>query len=234
MPTASDLALEERDFWLDLAGRWGPKDASDLWADRPPKEKAVVVFFDPGPDLNRRAAEWGHELPDVDLPSLSAFASGLADLEAESWLTDKPDLATRAYEARRFLVGDRVLHWAVPWLDAVGCCYPAHEEPAFSDRDTLLGLADIMRVSPELPGVEGLLVEGEDSLGPNENLEGSAWSSSLWSGALILDAMGEIADLAAFYETAAAHWSDLADRHPGSAQLWLDLAARARHTASIT
>jgi hypothetical protein len=232
MPTASDLALEERDFWLEMTDRWTNGFAPELWEDRPPTEKDVVVFFDPGPDLARRASEWGHDLPDVDLASLAAFASGLADLEAGSWSSDEPDLATRAYEARRFLLGDRLIHWAVPWLDVVGRRYPKYEDAAHHDRDTLLKLADVMRLAPELPGREGLLVEGEDSFGPMEVPAGEPWTSSLWSGALILEGVGENDDLTAYYEAAATRWGDLATRHPGSAQLWLDLAVRARATAS--
>ncbi|MGB8360513.1 MAG: hypothetical protein WCE80_03870 [Acidimicrobiia bacterium] len=232
MPTASELALEERDLWFDLAGRWSRRYSPEVWDDRPPTEAAVVVFFDPMPDLSRRASVWGHDLPGADLASLAAFASALADLEGDSWSSEKPDLATRAYETRRFLLGDRVIHWAVPWLDAVGRSYPAHHDAAHHDRDALLGLADVMRVAPELPGAEGLQVAGEDSFGPTEIVAGEAWVGSLWSGALTLDGMSEMGDSAEFYVAAATKWAELADRRPGSAQLWLDLAARARRTAS--
>lgn len=232
MPTASDVAHEERDLWLEVAGHWDSEQVPEVWEDRPPTEKSVVVFFDPMPDLTRRASDWGHRLPGPDLASLSSFASGLADLEADSWASDKPDLATRAYEARRRLVGDRVIHWAVPWLDVVGRCYPAHRDIAHRDHDALLELADVMRVAPELPGTEGLRVAGEDSFGPTE-ITSDAWTTSLWSGALIVGGLGEIVDLQAFYRAAATQWGEVADLHPGSRQLWLDLAARARHTVAM-
>ena len=231
MPTASERALSEAADWQRLAGHWDSEETPDVWADRPPREKDVVVFYDPGEDLNKRVGDWGHRLPDHDLASLAGFAAALARTEAEGWDSGAGDIATRAYEARRFLLGDRVLHWAVPWLDAVGQSYARYRDHAHTDRDFLLNLADEMRVAPTIPGREGLVAEGEDSFGPlDTNADRDAWVSSLWSGDLTLRPTG---DLATTYESAATRWRAFAVRHPGSAQIWTDLADRATTTAAI-
>ena len=111
MPTASESAHIEAEGWVELAGHW---------TSEKPTESDVVVFHDPSDDLNRRAAAWGYRLPSVDLSALSLFAAALASNEAEAWEEGTLDLATRAYESRRFLLSDRIIHWAVPWLIAVG------------------------------------------------------------------------------------------------------------------
>lgn len=230
MPTASERALTEAAGWQRLAGHWGSQETPEVWADRPPREKDVVVFYDPREDLDKRVGDWGHRLPDHDLASLAQFAAALAGTEAEGWDSGAGDIATRAYEARRFLLGDRVLHWAVPWLDAVEQSSAKHRGHAQADRDFLLNLADEMRVAPAIPGREGLVAEGEDSFGPlDTNANQDAWVSSLWSGHLIL---GPTEDLATDYRAAATRWRAVAVRHPGSAQIWADLADRATTTAA--
>lgn len=242
MPTASETSFEESGRWAELAERWSKDRSVRLWNDRPPTEKAVVVYFDPQEDLKSKARRSGHELGDCSLPDLARFAAALARSEGGHWAADEPDLATRAYENRRFLVGDRVVHWAVPWLDAVGRCYPDTRDEAHSDRDFLLAVADEMRVEPILPGRVGLVIDGEDSFGRMEAVGGiDRWLSSLWSGHLMLDATWASLrsrgaeptseELALVYEIAEHRWRGLAERHPGSAQIWLDLAARARRTA---
>ena len=196
MPTASEIARIEAEGWVELA---------DHWASEKPTELDVVVFHDPSDDLVRRAAAWGHQLPSVDLSALSLFAAALAIKEAEAWEERTLDLATRAYEARRFLLSDRIIHWAVPWLISVG---------ADDDLRFLLDLADEMKVAPQLPGTEGLVVEGEDSYGPIDEIRGllSGW-------------VGE----SERPDNLSRFWQELAADHPGTAQLWLDLAARVSH-----
>ena len=191
MPTASERTRVEGDRWADLS----------TWTTT---EHEVTGSYDPGVDLDRRASEWGHSLPSHDLGSLALFAAALAHTEADAWDHGTFDIATRAYEARRFLLGDRIVHWAVPWLLAAG---------SEDDAKFLLDLSDEMRVAPVLTGREGLLLEGEDGFGPLTQT-GGIWSG--WVGP-----SEEPADLHHF-------WTDLATQHPGTAQLWLDLAARAQ------
>ncbi|REK15591.1 MAG: hypothetical protein DWQ40_10175 [Actinobacteria bacterium] len=215
-----------------------------VWEDRPPTEKAVIRYFDPVHDLATKAERSGYQLDDASLPSLARFAADLAESEGRHWASGDADLATRAYEARRFLVGDRVIHWAVPWLDAVGRCYPGFREDAHADRDALLEIADEMRVEPVIPGQEGLVLEGEDAFGRIEPVDDlRRWLTSLWSGHLILKATwtslrseGDeptLDDLALLYEAAAPRWRGVAQRHPGSAQIWIDLATRAERTEKL-
>lgn len=250
MPTASETSSAEAARWSDLASHWTKEVAPEIHVDRPPTERDIVVFYDPREDLSLKAADWGHRFEDNTLPALAVFAAGLAEAEAEAWKSGAGDLATRAYEARRFLVGDRVMHWAVPWLDTVGRCYPVHRAQAHSDRDFLLSIGDDMRVSPIMPGREGLVLDGEDSFGSRFGMVGHPnWLTSLWSGHLLLQVtlrrLGGVRpaetvpdpreldaeELALLYETAAQRWVGVSHRHPGSAQIWLDLSDRAGATA---
>lgn len=244
MPTASERSFTEARRWRDLAERWIPDRMPRIWDDRPPTEKAVVVYHDPIEDLLNKARRWELVLEDGSLPTLALFAAELAASEGRHWGAGDGDLATRAYEARRFLVGDRIVHWAVPWLDAVGRCYPDTREDAHADRDFLLGVSDEMRIEPLVPGREGLVIEGEDAFGRIEMVDGiDRWLSSLWSGHVMLGAtwasLRSEADepsngeLALLYEVAARRWREIAERHPGSAQIWVDLAARATRTSNL-
>jgi len=244
MPTASERSFTEARRWSGLAKRWARDETPTFWDDRPPTEKAVIRYFDPVEDLATKAERSGHELEDSSLPSLARFAADLAESEGHHWANGDADLATRAYEARRFLVGDRIIHWAVPWLDAVGRCYPDLREDAHADRDLLLEIADEMRVAPVIPGQEGLVLDGEDAFGRIELVDDlRRWLSSLWSGHLTLQATWEslrseggepaLDDLALLYEAATSRWRGVAGKHPGSAQIWLDLSARARRTSNL-
>ncbi len=244
MPTASEASFEEALRWAETADQWAEARSSTLWDDRPPTEKAVVVYFDPIEDLKNKARRAGHDLEGDTLPELAHFAAALAESEGRHWAADEPDLATRAYELRRFLVGDRLIHWAVPWLDSVGRCYPDVREHAHGDRDFLLAVADEMRIEPVLPGRVGLVIEGEDSFGRIEMVdELDRWLTSLWSGHLMLGATWASLrsagrdpsreELALVYEVAEHRWRGVAHRHPGSAQIWLDLAARAQRTTQL-
>jgi len=193
-PTASEIARAEAAGWVELARHW---------TESGPTETAVVLFYDPKTDLERRASEWGYTMDGVDLSALALFAAGLATTEAEAWEEETLDVATRAYEARRFLLSDRIIHWAVPWLIAGG---------ADDDARFLLDLGDVMKVAPKLPGSEGLQIEGEDSFGPITHIDGLL---SGWVGNSVPP------------DNVTRFWNNLAADHPGSAQLWLDLAARA-------
>lgn len=227
-----------------MAKRWVREETPKIWDDRPPTEKAVILYFDPVEDLDERARRSSYHLDDASFPALARFAAALAESEGRHWASGDADVATRAYEARRFLVGDRIIHWAVPWLDAVGRCHAVFRDDAHADRDFLLQVADEMRVDPLTPGREGLVIEGEDAFGRVEFVDDmSQWLSSLWSGHLLLDATWaslrsegsepSLEDLALLYETAASRWQGVAGRHPGSARIWTDLAARADRTSKL-
>lgn len=240
---AAEAARSEARVWVAIAES-GPAD----WDDVPPVEGEVVVFFDPAEDLANRAGSWGHRLPDVSLWSLTSFGAGLAMAEAQAWERDEPHIATRAYTDRRFLLGDRILHWAVPWLDTAGRCFPDYRNTAHKGRELLLRLGDRLRPSPDMGATEGLAPPGEDAFGPlTLDVPLGDWVRSLWSGAVILDATvrsmiggsGELdldgpgrADVAMLYSVAAARWATMSAGHPGSARLWHDLAGRAEATAA--
>ena len=227
-PDAAGAAEADAGTWAELATAWREEERPGRWAERPPREAAVVVFHDPAEDLARRAAAWGHELPGVDLGHLAAFAAGLARVEAEAWRSGAGDVAMRAYGERRSLLGDRILHWAVPWLDAVARRHRL--AIARRHRDLLLALGDEHRPAPRLTGGEGLHPPGEDSFGPVEPaLPLGDLLRSLWSGAVLLGPVPH--DPAPGYAAAARRWRRLAARHPGSAALWWDLAERASSTA---
>ena len=232
MLTASERARAEADYWAEIAGHWRQADVPELWADRPPTEKDVVIFYDPSEDIARKGGDWGHDVEDDDLSSLALFAAALAVTEADAWEDSTLDVATRAYESRKFLLGDRIAPWAIPWLDTVGRCYPRYREQAHLDRDLLLRLANEARIAPRLPGSEGIFMKGEDSYGPvDPGVHWPEWTGSLWSGAVVLGenpSSGRV-DL---FEDAVRRWANLGAEHAGSAQLWLDLSERAARTAT--
>lgn len=238
---AANAAEGEVRFWVDLAERWSASARPQQWADRPAREVDVVVFHDPAADLDRRAARWGHTLPGHGLDDLARFAAGLASAEAEAWRFDQPDVATRAFEERRFLLADRVLHWAVPWLDAMGRCHPDVHDDADAARRGLLDLAETMRAAPRLTGTEGVHPVGEDAYGPVAlDVPISRWLDSVWSGSVLLAATRrsmaeeESSAVPTLFEVAAAKWRRVADTYPGSAALWLDLGDRAARTATLS
>ena len=230
--TAPERARAEANQWAEIAEHWTQAKVPELWAERPPTEKATIVFYDPSQDIARRAAEWGHELEGDDLSSLALFAAGLAAAEERGWNEGTPDIATRAYETRRFLLRDRIVFWATPWLDAVSRGYSHYRHQAHHDRDLLLRLGDEARIAPALPGSEGIFMEGEDSYGPvDPGDRWPRWTGSLWSGAVVFR-MDRVSNLVSFYERTVETWAGFASEHPGSAQLWLDLSARARRTSA--
>ena len=237
---AASAAAHEAASWLTIADA-----VPSEWGDVVAGESEVIRFHDPSSDLERRAARWSHRLPDHRLPSLALFAAALAHAESEAWERDEPHLATQAYEDRRFLAGDRIVHWAVPWLDTVGRCYADLRAVAHAARNSLLEIADHLRVAPDLDGASA---PGEDAYGPvaPHTTDGPALRS-LWSGTVLLDATlrsmtggtdveAAIADrdhrtdLSALYWIAGGRWAGMADRHPRSAALWRSLAQRADRT----
>jgi hypothetical protein len=241
--------------WSGVAAHWTGFADTDRWDDVPPRERDVVRFYDPAAELAERAASWSHELGSCDLADIARFAAGMAAAEADAWRSDDPHIATRAFADRRFLVGDRILHWAVPWLDTVGRCYPHLREIAHADRDVILAIADFHRPAPDLgAGREGMYPPGGDAYGPIERqVPLQEQLRSVWSGAIIMRATmtsitgspraapgaldADLADpevrnyLTMLYAVTSARWRNLAESHPGSATLWLDLSERAAATS---
>lgn len=248
--TAATRAAEETGQWVQIAsdGR-----AVVAFGVEPLPTEAACTGHDPTRDLDRRAAKWQHRFDGHGLDELARFAAGLASLEAERWDTDDAVAATAAHETRRFLLGDRMIHWAVPWADMAGRCHHPVRTEAHRLRDLLLELGDRMRIAPLLTGDEGLHPPGEDSIGPE--LDGPldrvgqlgtgvvlfrATLNSLTAGA-VSDPVPRVADLTAhqradlamLHTVAAARWMQTAKRHPGTARLWRDLALRCEHTAEL-
>ncbi|NNL70826.1 MAG: hypothetical protein HKO70_12780 [Acidimicrobiia bacterium] len=258
MPTKSEAAAaaaREAAIWAELASEWVPERHPDLWDDLPPTEAAVVRFYQPDEDLARRAGYWSYQPARWDLAGLCWFGAALARTEADAWESDDPHVATRAYADRRFLLGDRLLHWAVPWLEAAGRCYGSEREIAGGAEEHLLALGDQMRPAPALStGTEGLMAPGEDSYGAVALTRPlTDYLLSVWSGRVVMASTvaslsaGTVATrmipedwlaepdqrmvLSTMYSVAAARWRRLAADHAGSARLWLDLAERADRTA---
>jgi hypothetical protein len=220
MPTrpespAADTARREAEGWADLA------DGIDAAGLGTVTEHAVIPEFDPADDLARRARRWSYELPDHGLAHLCRLAAGLADVEAAAWADRDPIIATRAAEDRRFLFGDRIVHWAVPVLVA-----------ADSDVSILLTLGDRMRPAPAESVGEGLLLPGHDIYGPaDEPTPLDARLASLWGG--WPPGHTRDGDPVAHYARAAATWAGLATTHPGTEAMWTALAVRARKTKEL-
>lgn len=225
--SAAEAATAEAEIWAGLIDT-----EPEGWDDVAPTELATVGLFDPAEDLTARAARWSHELPDHRLGSLAAFGAGLAVAEAEAWEQDEPHIATRANEDRRFLLSDRLIHWAVPWLHAVAAADDDTREIMLAHREALLELGDDHRVAPALAGTEGTVPPGHDAFGPLDppGALGTVPAGMVLLGNAAGTPTGRLADL---HEAAASEWRGLAWLHPGSEQLWTDLAARADATSSL-
>lgn len=184
-------AAEDLAAWTDLL-RLGESAFPD-------GREVDVTGFDPEQDLRRRGRRWGHELPSTRLPDVVAFGVALAGVEFAAWGDDDPVVATRAYEDRRFLFGDRLVHWVVPM--ALASVIPAAADLCAA----MLRLGDRLRVAPDLTGTEGLHPPGEDSFGP--------FATPL---------AADLGDPARWERLAEAHpgtarlWRDLARRASGS------------------
>lgn len=228
-PPAAASADSEADQWIELVDMW--RHPTDLLVV--PREADVVRFFDPADDLRARMDQWGYAPGDLTLSDLALFSAGLAKAEADAWRLGNEHIATQAYSARRFLLGDRILHWAIPWLRAAEAVDPV---PALLTQQFLLGLGQRHRPAPLLADGEGITAPGEDSYGPvdideplHERLR-SVWSGQVLAGSLDLQLRNRV-KLAATYAEAAADWRVLAETYPGSARLWRDLGRRAARTA---
>ena len=199
--------------------------------DGGPTEASVVRFHDPRLDLESRGARWGFTPATGSLVEVARLAGGLALAEAEARRDGYADVALAAFVERRRLVGDRLVHWAVPWLLAVS---DRPGDDAGTAARMLLEVADPLRPAPATGGTEGLFPPGEDSYGPVEPVVPlDEIATSVWSGIAVGhpgQSSGRDADE---FEGAALVWRRLAADHGGTARLWLDLARRAERTAEL-
>ena len=179
-----------------------------------------VTGVDPGVELARRGDRWSYLFTTGDLAEVCLFAAGLAVAEADAWDDDDPIIATRAHEDRRFVAGDRVVWWAVPWaLEA---------NPDVAGK--LLELGESLRVAPALVGTEGLVVPGHDTLGPLEpDRPLDEWLATVLSG-VVLNGRPPTVDM---YRRAESRWNEMVTQWPGPSQIWMDLAARAARSAAL-
>ena len=196
-----------------------------------PTEASVVRFHDPSADLEARAARWGFTPVTDCLDEVARFAGGLALAEARARRDGQADIALAAYVERRRLVGDRLVHWAVPWLLAASA-QPGDD--AGTAARLLLEVADRLHPVPATGAVEGLYPPGEDSYGPvDPPVPIDQLLTSVWSGQAAGDTRGCVDRGPDDFAAAALIWRRLAADHPGTAQLWLDLAARAERSAQL-
>lgn len=216
--SAADTARAEAAQWAFIA------DLAQVLTrgDDVVQTELTTTGFDPSQDLDRRTEPWAHSLADHTLASLSRFAAGLAEAEAEGWEENAGSVATRALEGRRFLLGDRIVHWAVPWLVSLGVAEPASGPEALAVVERLLDLGDRHRPAPALTGSEGLFPPGCDSIG---EIPSGLDVTTFANGWLFADPRSEVGPEP--FAAAAALWTELADSHPGTAQLWQDMATRA-------
>ncbi|MFW2339766.1 MAG: hypothetical protein ACN4GK_06930 [Acidimicrobiia bacterium] len=255
-PSAATAAAEEAAQWMRIARDWHPGRQRVAQIDLTPSEASVVALFDPADELTRRAKTWSYEMTGSHLSDLARFAAALARAESDAWLSDRGHIATRAYQDRRFLLGDRILHWAIPWFDAVARQYPSVNVLANDTKDQLLRLGELHRPAPALSGTEGLVVPGFDGYGPLDiSAPFEELMLSIWSGSVLLNGYlgglfgepltsrqlprgwdsipGARRAIEATYRASATRWDELAERNHGTAQLWRDLANRARRSATV-
>ncbi len=213
--TAAGSASGEAEFWRAAA-----ESLSDIQESVGSElTEMAVTGFDPRPDLARRARRWSHRFDDHSAVSLTAFAAGLAEVESGAWERDDPIIATQALSDRRFLFGDRIVHWLVPVLLAI-----AEDSVAASAlAGELLDLGDRHRPAPALTGSEGLYPPGHDSIGPIvESLDGAPLLNGWITDRVHIE----------LFRQAGERWRTCAEQHPGTARLWLDLAARCDASAA--
>lgn len=152
-----------------------------------------VTGYDPIEDLNRRGRWWGHRFSTDLLSDVVAFGLALAQVEVAAWEADDPVVATRAFEDRRFLFSDRLVHWVVPLTFGIEAAEPV--------RSLMLAMGDRLRPAPLLTGDEGLHPPGEDSYGSHDlHLAIDLGSGERWTA------------LAEAHPGTARLWRDLARR----------------------
>ncbi|MDJ0952934.1 MAG: hypothetical protein QNJ81_04585 [Acidimicrobiia bacterium] len=250
-PPAASAAFTEAEVWAAIADRWRADEHPVIWRDLPPIEAEVIPDADPRSDLERRARRWSYPLRDGDLADLARFAAALAQTEGGAWQETDRILATQTFEERRFLMADRILPWAVPWLRAAARCFPEVRSGAEAAVSDLLDIGERHRPAPALSGAEGLFPPGYDSYGPADlPSDLGARIVSLWGGLVVFrrsieSVTGGRQDtrsmpeewrdgsetVATWYEVTSIRWRNLAKRYPGTARLWDELAERARRTA---
>jgi len=217
--SAADAARDEAQQWVFVASL----------AELLTRSHGIVptelttTGFDPSDDLRRRSQGWSHTLADHTLASLARFGAGLAQAEAGAWERSDPSVATRALSDRRFLLGDRIVHWSVPWLVSLGVAEPAARPEAVAAVEMLLALGDRHRPAPALTGPEGMFPPGCDSIG---DLPDGLDLATFANGWVFADPPAEVGPEP--FRAAVALWTDLAEAHPGTAQLWYDMAERAQ------
>ena len=231
--SAADAAAAEAASWIKLSADWSPDRRAEIWSIRSASERSVIPQVDPRADLERRARRWSYPLGDGDLADLARLAAALARTEAEMWAAGDGVVATQAYEERRFLAGDRIVPWAVPWLRAVAEHYSNLRRETDASISILLETGELHRLAPVLTGEEGLNAPGHDGYGPADAPAGLADRlNSLWGGLVVFQPQSAD-DPVARYAVAADEWRSLANRYPGTARYWFDLARRAELTAEI-
>lgn len=211
-----------------------------------PYELGIVGGFDPTRALVSVMEQWDYRPRTLLLPELVRFGGYLAAISADA--AENSDVATarRARTARRRLLADRIVHWAVPWLDAIVRSEPEVAMAAREARDILLGLAETHRAAPVPEGSEGLLVPGFDGYGPIHTDLADTLSTLRCGDVLgepVLESIGlglsgytlplttnQALALGRHFLTVQQRWDYLAGRAPGSSQYWRDLAGRARLT----
>lgn len=199
--------------------------------DGGPTEASVVRFHDPRPDLGARGARWGFTPATGSLVEVARLAGGLALAEAAARRDGDADIALAAFVERRHLVGDRLVHWAVPWLLAASA---GPGDDAGVAARLLLEVADRLRPAPATGGTEGLFPPGEDSYGPVERVAPiDELVTSVWSGIAPGGPGRRSGRDADEFEAAASGWRRLAAEFGGTARLWIDLASRAERTAAL-
>lgn len=212
-----------------------------------PYELGIVGGFDPTRALVSTMEKWDYRPRTLLLPELSRFGGYLAAISADASMSGDETVARRARIARRRLLADRVVHWAVPWLDAIVRSEPEVAASAREARDLLLGLAETHQAAPVPEGSEGLLVPGFDGYGPIHTDLGDSLATLRCGDVLgepVLESIGlgltgytipltphQALALGRHFLTVQQRWDYLAGRAPGSSQYWRDLAGRARLTA---
>lgn len=257
MPTESEAGFTARGearAWIAVAVATERDTHDIIWADVAPIESAVIRGPDPRADLDRRTSPWGWELDGAGLGELARFAAALARAEAEAWDGGDGPTATRAYADRRFLAADRILPWAIPWLDTSGRCYPFAREALHGARDELLRIGEALRTAPALGSGEGLTPPGQDGYAAIDIGGIEDRLLSLLGGVLVFrrtmesivgGPIGTRAEgieyvleherdaLVHLYEAAVGRWARFAELFPGTAQNWRELGQRAEMTAGL-